>query len=106
MRKIKVIIKEPDKKPRCVNISDTLENLQKTVDGYIETVSFATDFVVICDEEGRLKNKPYCCNICGVNFFGTVILAGRKDDEFADLPFYFEDAKRFIAPDMFDEAAK
>ena len=69
MRKIKVIIKEPGKKPRCVNISDTLENLQKTVDGYIETVSFATDFVVICDEEGRLKNKPYCCNICGVNFF-------------------------------------
>lgn len=30
MRKIKVIIKEPGKKPRCVNISDTLENLQKT----------------------------------------------------------------------------
>lgn len=106
MRKIKVIIKEPGKKPRCVNISDTLENLQKTVDGYIETVSFATDFVVICDEEGRLKNKPYCCNICGVNFFGTVILAGRKDDEFADLPATFEEAKMLIAPDVFEEAGE
>ena len=33
-KKIKVIIKEPGKKPRCVYISNTLENLQKTVGGY------------------------------------------------------------------------
>jgi hypothetical protein len=45
-----VLIKEPGRNPRHVNISDTLENLQKTVGGYIETVTICSDLVVICDE--------------------------------------------------------
>lgn len=63
MAKIGVIIKEPGRLPRHVNISDTLENLQKTVGGYIETVTLCSDIVLICDEEGRIKGKPHCCNI-------------------------------------------
>ena len=45
--KIKVIIKEPGRYPRSVNISDTLENLQRTVGGYIETVTLASNLCVI-----------------------------------------------------------
>lgn len=38
MAKIRVIIKRPDEKIGHVcNISHTLENLQKTVEGYIKT---------------------------------------------------------------------
>ena len=36
MGKIGVIIKEPGRVPRHVNISSTLENLQKTVGGFEE----------------------------------------------------------------------
>lgn len=86
MGKIGVIIKEPGRVPRHVNVSDTLENLQKTVGGYIETVTLCPDLVVICDEEGRIKGKPHCCNIGGVDFCGTIILAGVDGDEFADVP--------------------
>lgn len=57
--KIGVLIKEPGKTPRHVNISDTLENLQKTVGGHIEAYKIASDCLVICDEEGRLKGKPW-----------------------------------------------
>ena len=59
MNKIKVIIKEPYKLPRSTNISDSLENLQRTIDGYIETVKLASDCVIIFDEEGRIKWKPH-----------------------------------------------
>lgn len=59
-KKIHVLIKEPGKKPRSVNISHTLENLQKTVGGYIEAVTLTNDFVIICNEEGRLKRLPWC----------------------------------------------
>ena len=57
MAKIGVIIKEPGRVPRHVNISNTLENLQKTVGGYIETVTLCSDIVVICDEEGASKGS-------------------------------------------------
>lgn len=96
MGKIGVIIKEPGRVPRHVNISDTLENLQKTVGGYIETVTLCSDLVVICDEEGRIKGKPHCCNIGGVDFCGTVILAGVDGDEFADIPCGHGDFKRLF----------
>lgn len=84
MKKIKVIVKRPDSKPYTTWISNSLENLQRTVDGYIETVTLATDCVLIVNEEGRLLGLPYNCNICGLDIFGTVIVAGVDGDEFAD----------------------
>lgn len=69
-KKISVLIKEPGKAPRHVNISRTLYNLQKTVGGYIETVTLCSDLVIICNEEGRMKGLPHCCKICGVDFVG------------------------------------
>ena len=39
--KISVIIKEPGRRPRHVWIENSLKNLQKTVNGYIETVTLA-----------------------------------------------------------------
>lgn len=91
--KIKVLIKDPGKKPRSVYISNTLENLQKTVGGYIETVTLASDLVIICNEEGRLKNLPYNCHICGVDFVGTIILCGIEGENLADIPCNYADAK-------------
>lgn len=94
MNKIKVIIKDPGYKPRSTNISDSLQNLQRTIGGYIEIVPISTDCVIICDEEGRIKGYPHCCNICGINFFGTIIICGVSGDEFADIPIDFQHAKK------------
>lgn len=84
--KISVLIKEPGESPRHVWISNTLENLQKTVGGYIESVTPATDMCIICNEEGRLMNLPHNCNVCGIDFVGTIILCGIAGEELADLP--------------------
>ena len=91
--KIYAISKRPGCPPRSVWVSNTLENLQRNVGGYIETVTLATDMCVICDEEGRLKGKPYNCTICGVDFVGDVLLVGVKGEEFADLPISYQWAK-------------
>ena len=102
MNKIKVIIKRPDSKPYSVWISNTLENLQRNVDGYIETVTITKDMVVICNEEGRLRHLPYNCHVIGYNFFGTIIFAGVKGDEFADVPCEFKDFKQMF-PKLWEE---
>ena len=84
--KILVVIKEPGQKPRVEPaFENTLENMQKTVGGYIETVTLATDLIFICDEEGRWKDYEYNCSICGVDFVGTVIAVGSKGENFASL---------------------
>ena len=77
---------EPGKPPYYDEIPNELEILQKTVDGYIETVTLASDLVVICNEEGRLLANAYNCRVAGVDFVGTFILAGVEDDDFGDIP--------------------
>lgn len=96
MHKIKVIIKEPGKKPRSTNISASLENLQKTVGGYVEMVRLTADCVVLCDEDGISKHNRYTCNICGHKFAGTIILCGTDGEEFADIPIDFQTAKQMF----------
>jgi hypothetical protein len=101
MHKIRVFIKEPGKKLRSTHVSNTLENLQKIVGGYIETVTFATNLVIICNEEGKITGLPYNCNICGMNFVGTIIFAGVDGDEFGDVPTKYQDMKQLF-PQLFE----
>ena len=83
---ILVVIKEPEKPPRVEPLFDNqLEAFQAAVGGYIEAVTVTTDLVIICNEEGRLKRLPWNCTAFGVDFVGTVVVAGVKEDEFASV---------------------
>lgn len=82
---IKVLVKEPGKPARMTTVGNNLESLQKLVDGYIETVTFAENLVIICDEEGWLKDKPFNIRMGGLQFFGTIVLASTDGDEFSSL---------------------
>ena len=83
---MKIFLKAPGQHPQQLVIVNDLHMLQELVDGYIEVVSLSEDLCIICDEEGRLKNKPFNCEICGVDFVGTILLVGVNDDEFTDVP--------------------
>ena len=85
-KEIIVYVKRPREPARQRIIPNTLEALQQIVGGYIETVTFMSDLVVICNEEGRLINLPYNCEILDVDFVGTIVFVGRKEDEFTDCP--------------------
>lgn len=87
---ITVIKKEPGKAPEIIPLfENSLSAFQNAVGGYIETVTFTTDFCIICNEEGRLLGLPYNCDICGADFFGTVLGVGVRGDEFASVPGKF-----------------
>ena len=77
---MKAIRKKPGCAPEVIEVENTLKALQAEVDGYIETVTIASDAVVICNEEGRLRGMSYNCL-----FFGMVFV-GRNKDEFCDVP--------------------
>lgn len=83
---MKAIYKAPGRPPEPRDIPNTLAELQAMVGGYIETVTFATDAVVICNEEGRLLGLPQNCRFLGVDFVGPILIVGMNGDEFTDLP--------------------
>lgn len=102
--KIRAIIKRPDEEyGHVTNIANNLKNLQRTVEGYIETLSYMGDlstdtgsFVVICNEEGRIRNLPFNCWIGGNDFYGTIIVVEAKGDEFTDLTMSMKSWKRLV----------
>jgi hypothetical protein len=86
---MKVLQKKVGEKPEIVDIPNTLEALQETVGGYIETVTEYTAagaFTVICNEEGRLKGYDYNCEINDVSYVGDICVVGFEGEEFTDLP--------------------
>ena len=55
---MKVLVVEPMKPCEVREIPDTLEAMQQTVDGYIESVSFERE-AIVCNEQGKLLGLPY-----------------------------------------------
>lgn len=99
-KKISILVKEPGKDAYRKEIDNTLESLQREVDGYIETVTFEENLVLICDEEGRFKNKPANFVFIGNVFVGTVLLAGTDGEDFASLPECTEELIETISPQL------
>ena len=83
---MKAIRKKPGCAPEIIEVENTLKALQREVSGYIETVTIASDAVIICNEEGRILGLPDNCRVCGVDFVGTVLIVGTQGDEFCDVP--------------------
>ena len=113
MAKIRTIMKRPVQVHwHVTNIVGSLGNLQRTVGGYIETVTFSgrmraeDDFVIICDEEGLLNNKKYNCTVRVVDqrwpdfgeipFCGDIAVLGVAGDEFADCPLTLAEWKKMV----------
>ena len=92
MAQIRVVMCPADRAPYVTNISNTLENFQQIVGGYIEAVPFAAHTVIICNEEGRLRDLPRCKSLCFDSFCGDCFIAGTSGEGFTDLS---EDAAAF-----------
>lgn len=109
---MKVIIKRPgDQFGEEATIANTLEALQETVGGYIETVTLPEhNLVLICNEEGSIRDMPYNFTVRRMMLngllsgllslqnpiFGTVIACGVDGDEFADIPIDFNEWKALL----------
>lgn len=55
---MRVIYKAPGCAPEPRDIPNTLEDLQATVGGYIETVTIASDAVIIATKRGDFMDSP------------------------------------------------
>ena len=109
MPKITVLVVEPSKKPYIKEIENTLKSLQHEVDGYIQAIySWKEPVALICDEESKLKNKPFnrALRDDGGKIYdyisGTFIITGLGEEDFAsllpELVTHFSDL--FSVPEM------
>ena len=94
MAKIRAIVKRTDEAVGHVtNISNTLKNLQKLVDGNIETVRITDSVILICNEEGVILDLPRNLTVGRPPFHhtivGDIVVVGVDGEEFTDCPLDF-----------------
>ena len=92
---VKVIVcpADPNKEPYISEIEDELEPLQEAVGGYLEQITLYGiedgKYIVLCDEDGRLKRKPLNCLICGYALVGDILICRQKNGKLIDVPERF-----------------
>ena len=97
MAKIKVIIKRPDEKyGHVTHISARLENLQNTVGGYIETITVIKGVILICNEEGKLRDMEPNMWLNGDLIRGTIIICGQNGEDISDIPITLQQWRNIV----------
>lgn len=99
---IRAFVKHPNQDPYLTPLSAELEAMQELVGGYLQEVKIASDMVILCDEEGKLKGKPYNCTFLSMDFVGTLVFVGVKDNDWADCPLSYGEF-RTVFPALYRE---
>ena len=99
--KVRCIIKRPDEQyGHVTNISISLKNLQRIVEGPIEVVPCGASAVIICNEEGKLRGLEPNFRIGKPPFqdviVGEAIIIGVDGEDFCDLPISFKVWKELL----------
>lgn len=82
---MKVVIKKVGEQAQVTEIENTLDALQKFVEGHIEVVSVGGEIIMICNEEGKLNGLEYNFKLGNDFIVGNVLFVQAKDDDFTDL---------------------
>ena len=91
---IRAFVKHPNQDPYLTPLSAELEAMQKLVGGYLQEVAISTDIVILCDEEGELKGKPYNCTFVSHDLVGTLVFVGVNKDIWADCPLSYQEFRQ------------
>ena len=84
---MKIVYKAPGSDPCTMEILNDLYLMQQLVDGFIETVRFDKNLILVCNEEGRLLELEK--NTFGI--FGRFFVCGDAGEELRGLTL--EEAK-------------
>lgn len=92
---IEVIAKQPHEAAYVTRIKNTLEAFQAFVGGYIQAVPLSQDVVMICNEEGKLKDMQQNFRWLYDEVVGPVLFVGADDEgDFTDCPMNKKELER------------
>ena len=85
-----------------MRLSGSYRSLKRFIGGELDIYSIGSDLVLICREKVAALDEPFNANICGTDFYGTVIFLGWENEKFADCSVSFETFKQLF-PRLFEE---
>lgn len=86
---MRAVYKQPGHVPEIIDLDNELVPIQGFIGGYIETVPLDGDFLLICNEEGKLLGlEPNIFLIAGTSvdeIVGPILVVKNNGEEFGEL---------------------
>lgn len=82
---IRVLVKAPGKEPEWREIPNDLESFQALVKGPIECVLWDDRYLMIVNEEGKLKGLRYNFRFYGDDIVGLVVWVAKDGSKFGSI---------------------
>lgn len=79
------IVVEPGKEPFRLDVQEKLESYQTIVGGYIQAVRLKNGLLLLCNEDGIMRQLPYNRNVEGHDIVGTFALVRTNGPDFTSV---------------------
>lgn len=84
-KSIRVLYKAPGKEPEWREISNDLKSFQELINGYIECLTWDDRYLMIVNNEGKLKGLRFNFKFYGDDIVGPVVWVSLDRGEFAGI---------------------
>lgn len=84
---MKILYKVPDEPLRSMVIPNDLGVMQQLVDGYIESITLPDNLIVICNEEGKIRDMAKNFHVAALDdyIYGPALFMGADGEEFCSI---------------------
>lgn len=103
MKKIRVIIKEPGKKPYSTTIRADLRSIKRKFGRDFKALRYMEDVSILIPKDN--SGLDYNCEYCGRDFWGPMIFCGYSEKELLPYPDEFR-VFRALNPSLFKDFEK
>lgn len=80
-----VLVFRTQSAPRLEHIPNELDSMQGIVGGYIEPICLDDDLILVCNEEGRLRDLPPTARCAAGDIAGPCFVVKNGDEDFVGL---------------------
>lgn len=93
MKAIRII---PGQRAEDIEVENTVEALQEVVGGYLDRKYLpVTNAMLLCDEDGRMKELDYNFRLMGDDYVGTAVIVGIDGENWCDVPITAERFEKY-----------
>lgn len=88
MKKVNAVLVKVGQEPEVIQVDSGGDGMRDLVGGWIESTPLNypdTGLIVFCDEEGKLKDKPFNFNMVYDYIVGDAVIVANGGEYFADM---------------------
>jgi hypothetical protein len=84
---MKILYKVPGEPLRSMVVPNELGVMQQLVDGYIESITLPDNLIVICNEEGKIRDMAKNFHVAALDdyIYGPALFMGADGEEFCSI---------------------